>query len=87
MDSNYRDILQEETINRLVKEYRFAHKSYVEKFIMCFEAHRRIAQKTECVVRGGLCMPFHQTGQFVRQPPHADQPGPRKPTRVNVNAE
>lgn len=67
MDSHYPDMLQEESINNLVGKYKFAHKSYVEKFIMCFEAHHRIAQKMECVVRGGLCMPFHQTGHEVRR--------------------
>lgn len=67
MNSYYPDMLQEETINSLVGEYRFAHKSYVEKFIMCFEAHHRIAREMECVVRGGLCMPFHQAGHEVRR--------------------
>lgn len=60
-------MLQEESISNLAKKYGFADHSYVEKFIMCFEAHRRIAQEMECVVRGGLCMPFHQPGFEVRR--------------------
>ena len=60
-------MLQEESISDLAEKYGFADHSYVEKFIMCFEAHRRIAQEMECVVRGGLCMPFHQSGFEVRR--------------------
>ena len=60
-------MLQEELVHSLAKKYGFANPSYVEKFIMCFEAHRRIAQEMECIVRGGLCMPFHQTGFEVRR--------------------
>lgn len=60
-------MLQEESIYNLAEKYGFADHSYVEKFIMCFEAHRRIAQEMECVVRGGLCMPFHQPGFEVRR--------------------
>ena len=63
----YLDTLQEETINNMAEEYGFAHKSYMEKFIMCFEAHHQIAHEMECVVRGGLCMPFHQTNHEVRR--------------------
>ena len=34
---------------------------------MCFEAHHRIAREMECVVRGGLCMPFHQPDHEVKR--------------------
>lgn len=60
-------MLQEESVSNLAEKYGFADHSYVEKFIMCFEVHRRIAQEMECVVRGGLCMPFHQPGFEVRR--------------------
>ena len=67
MDSYYLDILQEAPINNLAERYRFAHKSYVEKFVMCFEAHHRIARVMRCIVRGGLCMPFHRPDHEVRR--------------------
>ena len=67
MDSYYLDMLQEELIVDLARRYGFANAAYVEKFIMCFEAHRRIAQEVQCVVRGGLCMPFHQPDFEVRR--------------------
>ena len=60
-------MLRKETMYNLAGKYGFADKSYVEKFIMCFEAHHRIAQEVDCVVRGGLCMPFHQPGHEVRR--------------------
>ena len=67
MDSYYLDMLQEESIVKLGRRYGFANALYIEKFIMCFEAHRRIVQEMECVVRGGLCMPFHQPDFEVRR--------------------
>lgn len=60
-------MLREESVGELARRYGFANASHVEKFIMCFEAHRRIAQEMECVVRGGLCMPFHQPDFEVRR--------------------
>lgn len=60
-------MLQEELMAELAGRHGFADESYVEKFIMCFEAHRRISREVECVVRGGLCMPFHQPGYEVRR--------------------
>ena len=67
MGSYYPDMLQEESIDKIARRYGFANASYVEKFIMCFEAHRRMAQEMECIVRGGLCMPFHQPDFEVRR--------------------
>ena len=51
--------MERESIVALAERYGFTQPPYVERFIMCFEAHRRISQEMECVVRGGLCMPFH----------------------------
>ena len=60
-------MLQEESIIGMAERYGFTSAPHVEKFIMCFEAHRRIAQEMECAVRGGLCMPFHQPDFEVRR--------------------
>ena len=63
----YSRLLDRESIVALADRYGFADPQYVERFIMCFEAHHRIAQETDCVVRGGLCMPFCQPGFEVRR--------------------
>ncbi len=63
----YSKLLDRESIVALADRYGFADPQYVERFIMCLEAHHRIAQETDCVVRGGLCMPFCQPGFEVRR--------------------
>ena len=63
----YSRLLDRESIDALAGRHGFADPQYVERFIMCFEAHHRIAQETDCVVRGGLCMPFCQPGFEVRR--------------------
>ena len=63
----YSDLLERKSIVELAEKYKFADPSYVERFIMCFEAHHRLAQEMKCVVRGGLCMPFHQPDFEVRR--------------------
>ena len=63
----YSRLLDRKSIVELADRYGFADPLYVEKFIMCFEAHHRIAQETDCVVRGGLCMPFYQPSFEVRR--------------------
>ena len=67
MDFYYSDMLDRKSIRDLAEKYGFKNYPHVEKFIMCFEAHHRIAREIDCTVRGGLCMPFHQPGFEVRR--------------------
>ena len=65
--AGYLHLLTEESISSIAKQYGFPHELYVEKFIMDVEMHARIAPRIDCVIRGGLCMPFHLCAQEARR--------------------
>ena len=51
--------LGESSVNSISENYGFRERSSVEKFVMDFEMQSHISEKLDCVVRGGMCMPFH----------------------------
>ena len=51
--------MTEENISSIAKRYGFTDKLPVEKFIIDFEMHSHITQQTDCITRGGMCMPFY----------------------------
>ena len=63
----YSELLTRERIVEISKKYGFPADPLVEKFIMCFEIHKHIAQEIHCTTRGGMCMPFHQPDFGVRR--------------------
>ena len=44
---------------KISAKYGFSDSSLVERFVMCLEVHKRITGEVGCLVRGGMCMPFH----------------------------
>lgn len=56
---NFSSLLTEKNISSIAKQYGFADKLSIEKFIMDFEMHSHITQQVDCITRGGMCMPFH----------------------------
>ena len=52
-------VLDERSISSIAETYGFVEESSVEKFVMDFEIQSHIAEKLDCVVRGGMCMPFY----------------------------
>ena len=54
--------LEKGTIAAMTDAYRFAHGDMVEKFVMDFELQSHIADRLDCVTRGGLCMSFYAGG-------------------------
>lgn len=65
--AGYSHLLTEESISSITKQYGFPHELYIEKFIMDLEMHARIAPRIDCIIRGGLCMPFHLRTQEARR--------------------
>ena len=63
----YSYLLTEKNISSIATQYGFPHELYIEKFIMDLEMHARIAPKIDCIIRGGLCMPFHLYAQEARR--------------------
>lgn len=59
MPLHFSDALKFENIEAIAKKYKFSKYDYVEKFIMDFEIQYQISQKLDCVIRGGMCIPFH----------------------------
>lgn len=55
-------VLEKKAITSMADAYKFAHVDMVEKFVMDFELHSRIADRLGCVTRGGLCMSFYEGG-------------------------
>ena len=54
------------SIDSIAKKYWFAENTSVEKFVMDFEVQSHIAEKMDCVVRGGMCTPFYAGGAARR---------------------
>lgn len=52
-------VLDKNSIISISENYGFLDRASVEKFVMDFEVQSRISEKLDCVVRGGMCMPFH----------------------------
>ena len=52
--------LEKGAIAAMTDAYKFAHGDMVEKFVMDFELQSHIADRLDCVTRGGLCMSFHE---------------------------
>ena len=67
MALHYAELLTKERVIEISEKYGFPADPLVEKFILCFEIHKRIAQEIHCVTRGGMCMPFHQPAFEVRR--------------------
>ena len=53
------DLRDNKSILRIAKEFQFSEVERIEEFIMDFDVQGRIGQKMECVVRGGMCVPFY----------------------------
>lgn len=51
--------LDKDSITSIAKTFGFPEKKSVEKFVMDFELQSHIAERLDCVVRGGMCMPFY----------------------------
>ena len=51
--------LEKDNIKTIANKFDFKNPSYVEKFIMDFEMYYYISQRIDCLLRGGMCMPFH----------------------------
>ena len=51
--------LKKYNIESIANKFGFTNPLYVEKFIMDFEMNYHISQKIDCLLRGGMCMPFH----------------------------
>lgn len=51
--------LEKDNIEKITNKFGFTNPLYVEKFIMDFEMNYHISQKIDCLLRGGMCMPFH----------------------------
>ncbi len=51
--------LEKDNIERIANKFNFTNPLYVEKFIMDFEMNYHISQRIDCLLRGGMCMPFH----------------------------
>lgn len=67
MTLHYSDLLTRENVLGISEKYGFTADPLVEKFIMCFEIHKHITQEIQCTTRGGMCVPFHQSGFEVRR--------------------
>ncbi len=51
--------LNTSNIQTISEKFGFSNPSYIEKFIMDFEMGFHILNKMNCIIRGGMCMPFH----------------------------
>ena len=61
------DLRDNKSILRIAKEFQFSKVERIEEFIMDFDVQGRIEKKMECVVRGGMCVPFYtQEGEISR---------------------
>lgn len=63
MSLKYGSYLDAENINKIAKQHGFAVSLNLERFIMDFELHHQISQHLNCIVRGGMCVPFHMGAQ------------------------
>jgi len=59
MTYHFANELKKNNIESIAKKFGFANPLYVEKFIMDFEMNYHISQEIDCILRGGMCMPFH----------------------------
>ncbi len=59
MSLYYSQYLDSEFILKTAENNGFAIPSNLERFIMDFELQYQISQQLNCVVRGGMCVPFH----------------------------
>ncbi len=65
---HYRDILNEDKINSIARNYGFKYPIYVEKFIMNFEVFSHVREMMpDCVVKGGMAVPFHLDDETQRR--------------------
>ncbi len=65
---HYRDILNEDKINSIARNYGFKYPLYVEKFIMNFEVFSHVREMMpDCVVKGGMAVPFHLDDETQRR--------------------
>ena len=59
MRLHFGDHLGKDGVQAIARELGFTNLPYVEKFIMDFEMNYHISKRMDCVLRGGMCMPFH----------------------------
>lgn len=59
MTFRYSDYLNSDRISTIANDYGFSAPLNLEKFIMDFELQYQISQRLNCVLRGGMCIPFH----------------------------
>ena len=59
MALHYSDTLTRKGMAEISEKYGFPDSNLVEKFVMCLEVHKLIAGVVSCIIRGGMCMPFH----------------------------
>ena len=63
---HFNNYLTSDKIHSIANKFKFTDPVYLEKFIMDFEMGFHIVNKMECILRGGMCMPFH-TGESIRR--------------------
>jgi len=66
MTLHFEKVLEQTRINEIAEDYGFNIPENIEKFIMDFEMYYHISQEMECIIRGGMCMPFY-TNERVRR--------------------
>lgn len=66
MTLHFDNILDQNNIRVIAQSYGFSTPPNLEKFIMDFELYYHISQKMECIMRGGMCMPFHTNERVHR---------------------
>ena len=59
MNLYYSDYIDYEFISKTAADNNFTTPLNLEKFIMDFELQYQISQRLNCVLRGGMCVPFH----------------------------
>ncbi len=59
MSLHYSKYLDSEIVIEYAKRHGFVVPLNLERFIMDFELHFQISQQLNCIVRGGMCVPFH----------------------------
>lgn len=59
MPFHFADYLTREWIMGAAGRHRLANPAYLEKFVMDFELGYHLMDNMRCILRGGMCMPFH----------------------------
>lgn len=60
------DVLRIAAANGITDATNTVDMKMLEKLVMCFAIHNQIEREAHCVVRGGMCLLLHASGQPYR---------------------